>query len=417
MLFLRECEDAAREASRRGVPLGVIALSIGEGDEARLWTPLDAAIFDTVSQKLRERLRPGCFSSQFGSTIFIVLPGTGEEETAAFGRRLVERGLDLYLDGTPMELSASAGAATVVAWSDASRDLRDAFSRAVAALHLAWRRGSASFTMHSIAFDRQRRRENCIGRAIANALHRGEFTLNYQPIVDVIESRVVAVEALMRWKHPSLGGLMPDEFVPLAERLGYARGLDEYALTAALVDFPALRDALGDVKLHVNISPEQLWLPAAAQTLLAIVASSKIDPGDIVLEVTESARVEPLDGLVATLERLRCAGVRIAIDDLGAGFNSFQFFANITSDVVKIDRTVVPLDRTDERRKAMLDGVMRVCSALRLDQIVEGVETREQHELVLAAGGRLAQGFRYGFPVAPELIAGLYPQGKVQLAR
>ena len=405
---MRQCERAANECSRRGVALGVIALSIDGVEDRMVWYPLEEApLLQAVARRLRAEMRAEFFFSRIGNTFFILLPATDEARTALLGRRLVEDGVAIEVAGARAEVAGCAGAATIAAWKDPLSDLRDAFARSVAALHVARRRGSSSFSMHSAALEKMRTRERRIERGLRSALRDGELLLLYQPIVEIHTRRTVAVEALVRWKHPDFGVVSPCEFVPIAERLGHAAELDHWVLARALEEYPAMAAAVPDLALHVNVSAEHLNVPDAAPALLEAIEASGVAPERIVLEVTESASVNRLETIASNLVEVRRGGVRIAVDDIGTGFNSLAFFVNVPCDAVKVDRGLVPTGQRDEGRLAVLDGIMRACERLGVSIVVEGVETAEQDAVLRSAGVRYAQGFRYAYPApAARLVEG-----------
>jgi EAL domain-containing protein (putative c-di-GMP-specific phosphodiesterase class I)/GGDEF domain-containing protein len=414
--FLRQCERAATECSHWERPFGVIALSIDEIDEHGFWNPIECGrLIAAASRFLRGRLRAEYFFAHVGGTFFIALPRTDEEHTAAMGRRLIENGLELDLDGVARTVAACAGAATVTTWDEPAKDLRAAIAASAGALRIAWRSGCNAFAMHSNPLERRARREARIGPRFRSALRNSEFMLLYQPIVDMDTGRLAAVEALVRWQHPEFGIVAPNEFVPLAERLGHAVALDHWVLDRAIREFLPMRAAMPTLKLHVNVSAVHFSIFGAAQPVLDVIREHGVPMADVVLEITESAAAGQLDAIHACVRELRDAGVRIAIDDLGSGFNSLEFFVNVPCDMVKVDRALMPQTQSDERRRAIVEGLIRLGARLGIAVVAEGVESDEQHEIVRGAGVRLAQGFRYGFPVLPERLPEQFPDGWIPL--
>jgi EAL domain-containing protein (putative c-di-GMP-specific phosphodiesterase class I)/GGDEF domain-containing protein len=405
--FLRHCERAAQECAKRRSPLGIMALSVDGVEDRIVWYPLESApLLHAVTRRLRADLRTEYFFSRVGNTFFIVLPGANEERTAALRRRLVEDGIALDIDGNKSEVTACAGAASVVLWRDSRRDLRDCFARSVAALAVARQRGSCAFTMHSPSIEQRSRREKRLERGLRSAMRDDQFLLLYQPIVDVATRKIGAVEALVRWNHPQLGVIGPAEFVPLAQTLALSAELDAWVLERALRDVASLGERGRDVRVHVNMIAEHLGQPEAVEEILQIVDESGVDPRRIVLEITESSTHNGIEMLRRNIDLLREAGLRIAIDDIGSGFNNLAFFVEIPWDMVKIDRVLMPVSGDDERRCAVLEGIMRLCERLGMELVVEGVETELQHALVRGTGVKYAQGYRYAFPASLASLAG-----------
>jgi EAL domain-containing protein (putative c-di-GMP-specific phosphodiesterase class I) len=140
-----------------------------------------------------------------------------------------------------------------------------------------------------------------------------------------------------------------------------------------------------------------------------------IDRRAVVMELTESSAAERLEALYANMRELREGGIRIAIDDLGSGFNSLELFAGLPCDIVKMNRTLVPAGRDDFRRRAIVEGLVRMCECLEIGLVAEGIESEEQHRLIADAGASHAQGFRYAFPALAERVVERFPDGKVAL--
>jgi EAL domain-containing protein (putative c-di-GMP-specific phosphodiesterase class I)/GGDEF domain-containing protein len=397
--FLSQGERAALECSKRRHPMSVIALSFDSTDSSGALYGLDGGnLLRAIARELRATLRAEHFFARLGNKFLVLLPAMDEVRATAVANFLVDGGMELEVDGSRTTVAACAGAATVDSWSDdPKRDVRCTMDRALTALHASWKRASGLTTTHSPELGRRLRRRSTIEREISLAIRRHEFYLFYQPIVAPATGKVVAVEALARWNHPELGIVAPSEFVPIIEQSGISTEFDQWVLERALEDFKAMQ-RVQNIDLHVNVTTTSLEAPGAVETLLEAIDEAGIPRGAIVLELTESVQAEQFDLVHENVQRLRAEGIRIAIDDLGCGYNSLQFFARMPVDLAKIDRSL--LARGDDNEIfVLLGGVIETCARLGVEAVFEGIETEEQHRLAIDCAVAYAQGYHYALPM------------------
>ena len=232
------------------------------------------------------------------------------------------------------------------------------------------------------------------------------FRVLYQPVVDLRDGTVRGVEALLRWDHPDVGPVPPDEFIALAEQAGSIDVLGRFVLTTALADLarwqaahPAHRLAVG-----VNLSPVQLADAALLPLALDALAAHGLDPDQLVLELTEQAIVGDLDAAACAVLTLREAGLSVAIDDFGTGWSSLRYLDRFAADVLKVDRSFVARTVEDERTRTLVQSVVDLAGMLDLQTIAEGVETVEQLRLLQRMGCELAQGYLFSRPVPADEV-------------
>ena len=321
--------------------------------------------------------------------------------------------MELDLDGSRTVVAVCAGAAALESWSeDYKRDVRCVMDRAFDALHSAWQRASGLATTHSPELGRQLRRKSAIELEFPLAAQRGQLYLLYQPIVEASTGDIVAVEALARWDHPDLGVVPPSEFIPIAERSGMSAAFDQWVFERALEDYQTMR-AVANIDLHVNVTPTSLEEAGAVEARLEAIDAAGIPRCDVVLELTETARAQHFDAVHQNVERLRAEGVRVAIDDLGCGFNSLQLFARMPVDLVKIDRSFLSRE-DDSDALTLLRGVVDTCARLGVEAVIEGVENEPLHQLTLSSGVRYAQGYNYSVPLPASHLLPLLDAGAEQ---
>lgn len=239
-------------------------------------------------------------------------------------------------------------------------------------------------------------------RLYGGAAGAGSLELVFQPQVRLVSGRITALEALVRWRHPERGLLLPDQFLPIAEDTGQAAGLGAWVLREAIGQFgrAARRSsALRQARLCVNVSPTQL---GGDDTLLRTVrealAASGLAPQQLTLEMTEAALVGEPPRVARQLRALRREGVSVALDDLGSGFSSLALLHELPFDYVKIDRALVTGLPASGRGAALVHGLARLAHALGARVCAEGIETPEQLQAVCAAGCDDAQGYLLGRP-------------------
>jgi diguanylate cyclase (GGDEF)-like protein/PAS domain S-box-containing protein len=284
--------------------------------------------------------------------------------------------------------------------------------RADLAMYAAKRRGVGGWVLYSPELDAGA--TDVSRQDLMTAMDRGEFFVHYQPVVDLNSSRMVGVEALVRWQHPERGVVPPSEFITAAEENGAITALGEWVAEQAcdrLARWQRMTPPRERLIMGINVSPRQLESPATAARLDQIFAGSGVAAADVLVEVTESALV---DSPVArqTLDAIAALGSRIAIDDFGTGYSSLQYLNRLPIHTLKLDRSFVcGLDGTPEG-SAIASAVARLAQTLHLSAVAEGIETPAQAAELAALGYHLAQGFLFARPMDPAGVESLLRAGK-----
>jgi EAL domain-containing protein (putative c-di-GMP-specific phosphodiesterase class I) len=235
-----------------------------------------------------------------------------------------------------------------------------------------------------------------IVQALAHGPAEAGFEVHYQPIVRMEDHATMGVEALARWRHSTAGYVCTDVIVSIAERLGLMGAVDDFVLMRACEDSGALAKAYGwPVDVHVNVSATRLGLPSLEAAVEKALERSGLQPGRLVLEVTESAQVSDIDAAIACANRLRERGVRIALDDFGAGFSWLGRLRSLPVDIVKLDASTTCLEIDATRAQAICASLLFLCGELQVVAIAEGIETHRQAELLTQLGCRMGQGYFY----------------------
>jgi EAL domain-containing protein (putative c-di-GMP-specific phosphodiesterase class I) len=282
--------------------------------------------------------------------------------------------------------------------------------RADLALRTAKKAGRDRVVRFAPSMQAQLEELSFIKKELKRALGDGALQVHYQPIVASDGVRVMGVEALLRWNHPSRGAIPPATFVPVAEQCGLMKALGEFVLRKALSD--ALR--WPQVYVAINVSPVQMADDGFVDLVGGVIKEIGIAPSRVVLEVTEGVLIDNPGETQKQLERLRGLGVRIALDDYGIGYSSLKYLQRFPFDKLKIDREfVAPLGRS-ANGAVIIHSVVGLGRALGLSVVAEGVETEEQRALLRLAGCDEMQGFLFSRPASREAIDALAAMPRAQ---
>ena len=239
--------------------------------------------------------------------------------------------------------------------------------------------------------------ENELRRAVALE----SLSLYYQPQVDVLSGQVVGAEALLRWHHPTLGAVSPGTFIPIAEDTGLIISIGRVALAQACAQARSWFDeGLGWIRVAVNVSAIELLQDDFVENVREELRKSGLAPSSLELEITETAAVRNPAATAAKLGELRAMGVQIAIDDFGTGYSSLKYLSSLPIDRVKIDRTFISSIGIDRENTAVIDAVLVMASKMGLSVLAEGVETKQQLEVLTERRCHEYQGF-YASPALP----------------
>jgi diguanylate cyclase (GGDEF)-like protein len=289
-------------------------------------------------------------------------------------------------------LTASIGVAPATPGASAQSLLREADS-AMYRAKSAGRDQAAHFhqTMHDQATARL---DDQLG--LRRALERDELRSHYQPVVDLSTGEAVGMEALIRWEHPGRGLLGPDQFIPLAEETGLILPLGSWMLETALGQLQRWRREIPeahDLWMAVNLSPRQLTDPDLIHKVAQALSETGVPPGNLHLEITETAVMRSVDASTSALDALRQLGVHLIIDDFGTGYSSLARLKKLPVTALKIDRSFVDGLGRDSSDLSIVDAIINMADSLALGVIAEGVETAEQFEILQSLGARMGQGY------------------------
>lgn len=258
--------------------------------------------------------------------------------------------------------------------------------------------------LYSETINRYSARRLSLMGELRNAIQHDALSLVFQPQLCLADNRTPVVEALLRWQHPLLGSIRPDEFVPLAEQTGIIRSLTQWVLAAAIRQARALADAGAPVAVAVNLSARNLREADLAERVLSLLDEHGLPPERLVLEVTETAVMQSPELALRVLGSLQTAGVRSSIDDFGSGYTSLAYLRRLPVSELKIDRSFIQ-SMTKERSDALLtQSIVDMAHGLGLQVVAEGVEDRASLEALREIGCDLVQGFYVSRPQSPDSL-------------
>jgi diguanylate cyclase (GGDEF)-like protein len=399
-VLLRErLEHALAMTCRGGAHLAVLMLDLDRFKEVNdtLGHPAGDALLQAVAARLQGCVRETTLIARLGGDEFAVIEYVENPvvEAVALAER-IKKALCEPFDLGDNRVVAGTSIGIAVAPRDGT-DSDEILKSADLALYSAKSGGRGSFRFFEPELDQLMHARRNLERDMRSALANGEFELCYQPLVNLKSGKISGFEALLRWHHPERGLVMPGEFIPLAEETGLIAPLGEWVLRTACAEaakWPA------DLGIAVNLSTAQFRSQELVAVIVGALASSGIAPGRLELEVTETAIMDDSEVVFAALGQLQKLGVRIALDDFGTGYSSLSFLQKFPFDKIKIDRSFVnELSSAREESRLIAGAVVRFAVSLGKTTTAEGVETREQWDLLSEAACAEMQGYYFSAPV------------------
>jgi diguanylate cyclase (GGDEF)-like protein/PAS domain S-box-containing protein len=370
-----------------------------------------------VAARLRAAVRDGDLVARLGGDEFAVLVRGGLDESVALAERIVAdlRTVRPAADaagraaGVVFDVSGSIG----VTGLDPADEVSDTIRQADVALRAAKSDGKSCVRTAARAIDSAMGRRARLARDLPAALEQAQFRLVYQPVVGADERRILGLESLVRWDHPQLGTVPPDEFISLAEDEGLIVPLQRWVLRRATRDAAALLAAGWEVMTSVNVSVRHLQAGCLAPDVAQALAESGLPAGKLILEITESVMLDAEDRLQSDLTTLEAMGCVLSVDDFGRGYSSLAYLARLPVAILKLDREFLADIETDERGATLVAGVIDLGRRLGMDVVAEGVENAGQLRILRAMGCTYLQGWMFGRPVdaaeLPGVLAGFDP--------
>ncbi|MGK0266669.1 MAG: diguanylate cyclase (GGDEF)-like protein [Maricaulis sp.] len=409
--FRKETERVARKALEDGENGAVLfldldrfkrvndSLGIGEGDR----------MLEMVARRLSEVTR-GCdlaaardceasLVARLGGDEFtVLLPKVDDAaEAARVANRLVDAiRLPFEISGHQVFLGVSIG---IAVFPQDGADPETLMRHADLAMAHAKRDGGSAARFFEPAMNQSAFERLVLENELRDAVLQDQLVVFYQPKIDMRDGSVAGAEALVRWQHPTAGLLSPGAFIEAAEECGLIGEIGDWVLRAACIEAARWRTLGIEIPVAVNVSAMQFEREGFAESVLHALELANLPPHLLELELTESIAMENPERAIVQVQPLRDRGVNFAIDDFGTGHSSLSYLTRMPFDVFKIDQSFVRDMTTDPHARIVVETILAMAKALKLETVAEGVETREQFEMLRAEGATLAQGFLFARPM------------------
>lgn len=407
-LFHQRARDAINDARRSKSMLALLFIDLDRFKNVN--DSMGHAVGDQLLFEVGGRLR-ACVRSHdvigrlSGDEFLILLRDIRRPDDAAIVARKILTSLQesITLAGVDLHIGASIG---IALWTETSTDLDDLMRAADTAMYAAKDLGRNTFQFYTDAFLERVQRRLTVENDLRSALRRGEFTLAYQPTINVVTGETDGIEALLRWTTATGESRPPDEFIAVAEDSGEIIPIGDWVLGEACRQAAAwAAQGLSFKRIAVNVSAVQLRDPDFGERVLRLCAAADWDPKRLELELTESALMRDTDTLRQAFTLFEANGIRLAVDDFGTGFSNLHYLTRFPVQHLKIDRSFVQTMLSDATTRELTQVIIGLGHALNMSVVAEGVETREQVQALRQQGCDEFQGYLFSKPLTADAMA------------
>lgn len=367
-----------------------------------------------VASRLRNCVRESDIVARLGGDEFVVVVPNMDEgiDAAQVSRKILDAlSQPFFIEGMTLHSSASLGISISPEDGD---NVETLIKHADTAMYYAKEHGRNNFQFFTKAMTVAAAERMHLERGLREALISTQFELHYQPKINTFTHQICGVEALIRWRHPKQGMILPLTFIPLAEETGLIGAIGEWVLDEACRQLAAWRiEGITALSVAVNLSAHQLRSPTLVERIGAIIRKHGIEEGELELEITESVAMDDPEAAIGQLSALRKLGVKLAIDDFGTGYSSLAYLKLLPIQTLKVDRAFVHDIESDENDAAICSATIALAKNLGLQVVAEGVETEIQHEFLAEHQCDYLQGYLFSKPLpaseATEFLLGRDP--------
>jgi len=410
-LFAEQLTRAVGRSQRKSAPLAALFIDLDRFKSINdtLGHDTGDALLRQVAERLQSNLRVGDFCGRWGGDEFVVcLEDFGEAANAAAAAQKL-----LLVLSEKYEIGSSEVYATpsvgIAMYPDSGTTAEKLIKAADVAMFEAKKRGGGRFQYYSGALNAKLEQREELEAGLRHALVRNEFTLHYQPRIDLASSRLIGLEALLRWQHPRFGLLAPARFLPILESSGLIHSAGEWVINTACRQLAAWqrRFELPDLSIAINLSPQQLMHKRLVDVVSKTLADTALDPGCVELEICEGEMMHKREAEHATLRALRKLGVRLSLDHFGTRDVSFESIDSGFIDSFVLDRTLIADVEDNNSHQRIVRAAIAMAQGLDIEVTAEGIETVRQLEFLKSCNCDLAQGFLISRPMQPEKVSAI----------
>ncbi len=407
-------QRAISYAHRSGQGIGVLFVDLDNFKSVNdgLGHAAGDQVLAAVAKRLQECHRgEDLVARQGGDEFVVVLDHIENTQQVSVVARKVCDALDrpVEIEGHSYFVTASIG---ISVYPRDGKSVEDLLKNADAAMYRAKGKGRGYIQYYSPEMNQQALTRLDLERRLRYVHKRGEMEIYYQPIYDLEDGSISAVEALLRWRHPDEGLLRPDVFLPVAEETGLISELGKYVMQTVCTQAVKWRnDGLPRLRIAVNLSPRQLADPLLVESTARTLEETGMEPGDLEFEITESLLVSDLEAVTDTLNALKSLGVRLAIDDFGTGYSSLSRLKQFPVDGLKIDRAFVQDIHADMTNGEIATAVITLAHSMKLRVVAEGVENSTQLRHLRSNGCNEIQGYYLSRPLPVAAMTALLVAG------
>lgn len=401
--------DAIKGADRRGEKLALLLLDLDGFKDINdsLGHDQGDRLLCEIAERLRGQVREGDLTARIGGDEFclLLLDDAGILRASEVAQRCLDAlNAPVHLSGTTARPRASIG---IALYPDHAETAADLLKAADTAMYAAKGAGKHRYVVYETDMTDKAEQQLELESALREAVEWGEFELHYQPQIELGKGRMSGVEALIRWRRPEHGLVPPDEFIPVAERIGLIDMIGAWVLETACRQAVAWqKEGVGALVMAVNISPGHFGSPGFVDTVAQTLLETGMAPACLEIEVTESVTRDSLRH-ASISDALRRLGVRVAIDDFGTGYSSLAVLKKMPIDTLKLDRAFICDMLEDSASTVLIGTLIGMARSLNLSTVAEGVETLEQVQVLSGLGCPMAQGYYFSRPVTANLIPNL----------
>jgi diguanylate cyclase (GGDEF)-like protein/PAS domain S-box-containing protein len=393
-VLFREQLEGALQRIQFGEQLAVLYIDIDEFKSVNdaLGHSIGDELLKTVARRLRGCLSAADVAARLGGDEFAVIQTAvrNPSETTHLVERIYRAIREPYECASHLiTTDASIGIALA---SGHGADLDQLLKNADLAMYAAKSAGRRTYRFFKPDMEAQVTARHVLEVDLRQAISDGALEVYYQPCVSLRDNRITGCEALLRWRHSERGMISPAEFIPIAEETGLINQLGEWVLMTACAEATTWPD---DIRLAVNVSPVQFKSGTLALKILAALAASGLPASRLELEITEAVLIRDDEAALAVLHQLRAIGVRIALDDFGTGYSSLSYLQRFPFDKIKIDRCFIDDIAEPDGSSCIVQAVVNIAAARHMTATAEGVETKQQLELLRALGCAEMQGYLF----------------------